>query len=300
MVENDQRKNKSLSMKQQPASTKKSAESNSVASTKTRKSSSLATDEPKKVEASVPSTKTKKSSTLATDALKKICAVKQPAPVETSKPVREESVDDSEATTKKVKPNRTVVVEYKESAISLEKFSLSKSTSTSKPKEHKQLSLSFGFQLQSKVQDVASKMHATNNSVKAENAATVEKCFSTERVTHCSSLPPETLSSVGAKQKHAQCAARDVTSQTSHSSAQSKLNSSSTKTSKSSIQSSTSLPAPGQTVLQTLYKKECGKANEFVDYMTAPTKTNSRRDRVAPSSPGSEDEHGLVLILDQE
>jgi hypothetical protein len=206
----------------------------------------------------------------------------------------------------KSKANRKSANEEKKVAKFNDKSaSASNSTSTSKPKGYKQLSLSFGVQLQSKVQEVASKIHTSSNSVTALHATSLDSCVPGESTGNGSSVHPKCLSADDSKQKplpdigETLVACCNVTTQVV-----SRINSPSSKNNTTSIKNSknhTTAP-PGKSVLQTLYKKECGKANDFVDYMTTSSNSmTSKRDRVGSAlSPGSEDGRSLELILDRK
>jgi hypothetical protein len=225
-------------------------------------------------------------------------------------PVGETGVVQRKTTSNtKSNANRKSANEEKKAAKSNEKSaSASNSTSTSKPKGYKQLSLSFGVQLQSKVQEVASKIHTSSNLVTALHATALDSCVPVESTGIGSSVHPKCLSSNDSKQKplpdngETVVACCNVTTQvvSRTSSPSSKHNTTSIKNSKSHT---TPLPAPpGKSVLQTLYKKECGKANDFVDYMTTSSNSmTSKRDRVGSAlSPGSDDGRSLELILDRK
>lgn len=225
-------------------------------------------------------------SSLITDRLKKPSVSEKinPVPLDINNPVGHQDAHHAEVSNKESNANRKLTDADKKLVKSNEKFS------TSESKRYKQLPLSFGFQLQSKVQEVTSKIHtssATNN--KVMNAPVAGSCFPAVESGFHAPLPPkprtndvtETKTSVDVREESV---ARALTLHVSNSSPPSKRNNS-----KYSIKSSISLTRPSQTVLQTLYKKECGKATEFVDYMTAPTEIKSI------SSPGV-----LELILDQK
>ncbi len=213
-----------------------------------------------------------------------------PAQSKTALPVGEKGDVHIEYSNKKPKANRRLANVGKNVVKSNEK------SSTLKSKGYKQLSLSFGLQLQSKVQEVASKIQSASTSAKTRHTMPAE---SAEETGKSALLPPKTTTSNDAKNSQdirEDLVACENASQVSVISSLSLKHCNPTaKPSETSLKSSTSLTSPSQLILKTLYKKECEKANEFVGYMTAPTKTNSIRDGEAALSPGV-----LELILDQK
>lgn len=206
-----------------------------------------------------------------------------PVPLDVNNPVGHQDAYHAEVSNKESNANRKLKDADKKLVKSNEKFT------TSESKRYKQLPLSFGSQLQSKVQEVASKIHTSTATNKVMNAAVSGSCFPAVESGFHAPLPPKTRTNDVTETKTSldvgeESVARALTLHVSTSSPPSKRSNS-----KYSTKSSISHTRPSQTVLQTLYKKECGKATEFVDYMTAPTEIKSN------SSPGV-----LELILDQK
>ena len=197
-------------------------------------------------------------------------------------------------------------------------------------------SLSFGPNLQSKIKEISSKIHTAAKTlsegsgglvnyspnsiltVKAAHAKTStvpDATVSTKSIGYSSSLPSGALSQDEAKKRLSkdmhQKVAQAASSQVSLISPQSpknfecqKLAAKPTKAlqSKGSMEfarSIKSLEMGQKTVMQSLYRKECKKAEHFVDYMMGPSKVGGEKTSVA-SSPESQGEDDLELKLDQE
>ena len=202
------------------------------------------------------------------------------------------------------------------------------STTTAKGgKQMKQSTLSFGAQLQSKIKEVSTKMHAAKKAgaatlvggssvggglvnyspntiiaVKAAHAKSPIAPHPTASIGYCASLPPGTLSpdkKDGKKlPQELKCAYEKK--RPSQVSLIGPL--SAELQSKASIEYAKSVKASdkgeGKTVMQMLHKKESDKAEEFVDYMT---KSDETKDKETASSPAeSKDDGDLELKLDNE
>ncbi len=204
-----------------------------------------------------------------------------------------------------------------------------KSVSAAPQKPKKQSTLSFGANLQSKIQEVSSRMHTASASaaaaaskrslegelvnyspnsiiaVKAAHAKLPTAILSTQSIGHSDKSPPGVLSPTqeeGRKVSHdiEKKRIRDRSLQVSLISPPSPSGNTEQASAKHAKSVKTSGNSGNPTVMQSLYKKECGKADDFVDYMTASSKSNAKEPSAAAaaSSPESKDDSDLELKLD--
>mmetsp|Transcript_27276 Transcript_27276/g.58401 ORF Transcript_27276/g.58401 Transcript_27276/m.58401 type:complete len:594 (-) Transcript_27276:674-2455(-) len=247
--------------------------------------------------------------------IKKSATVKQIASKKTSKPVVGDQKDGKVKADKKAKTAKKAG----------EKNKTAKATKTKENKQMKTPTLSFGSELQSKIKEISSKMHTAKSAsegglvnyspnsilaVKAAHAKSPMASLSTESIGFSESFPPDTLSPAGKKklpQDIEENRARAASSQVSLISSRTSLSkswNSEVVQSKGSSKYAKSIKASDnggpQTVLQSLYKKESDKAEDFVDFMTDSSKIKGKEKSTVASSPGSDDDGDLELKMDQE
>ena len=203
----------------------------------------------------------------------------------------------------------------------------SSSTTTAKGgKQMKQSTLTFGAQLQSKIKEVSTKMHAAKKApaatllegsvggglvkyspntiiaVKAAHAKSPIAPLPTASIGYCASLPPGTLSPDKKDGKKLPQELKCAYEKKRPSQVSLIAPLSAELQSKGSIEYAksvkTSGKGEGKTVMQMLHKKESHKAEEFVDYMTKSDQTNEKETASSPAE--SKDDGDLELKLDNE